>query len=74
MSQASQQNLAHLERIDAHISRSEQAVTKQQARVDGLESAGNDSSLSRSVLKNFKTCLELQYSHRASARRELRLA
>jgi hypothetical protein len=72
MSQATQQDLADLACIDAHIFQSEQAVTRQEARVDGLERAGSDSSLSTSVLKNFKTALELQYAYRARALRELR--
>jgi hypothetical protein len=72
MSQATQQDLAYLTRIDAHILQSELAVTRQQVRVNGLERAGSDSSLSTSVLKNFKTALELQYAYRARALRQLR--
>jgi hypothetical protein len=72
MSQISRaQDLAELSRIDADILQSELAVTRQQARVDGLERAGNDSSLSRSVLKNFKSSLALQYAYRARALRQL---
>jgi hypothetical protein len=70
MSQISNQEQAELSRIDAHILQSELIVTRQQARVDRLERAGNDSSLSRSVLKNFRTSLDLQYTHRAHALRQ----
>jgi hypothetical protein len=72
MSQLSQQDLAELSRIDADILQSELIVTGQQARVDGLERAGNDGSLSRSLLKNCRTLLELQYTYRARALRHLR--
>jgi hypothetical protein len=68
---ASTRELAELSRIDAHILQSELVVTRQQARVDDLERAGNDSSLSRSVLKNFKSSLALQYAYRARALRQL---
>jgi hypothetical protein len=59
-------------RIDARIFQSELIVTRQRARVDNLERAGHDSSLSRSVLRNFQTCLQLQYAHRNRALRQLR--
>jgi len=73
MSQTSRtQDLAELSRIEAHILQSELAVTRQQVRIDSLERAGNDSSLSRSVLKNFRTALGLQYAYRARAQRQLR--
>jgi hypothetical protein len=72
MSQMSQQDLSNLSRIDAHIFQSELIVTKQQARVQSLERTGNDSSLSRSVLRNFQISLELQYAYRNRALRQLR--
>lgn len=72
MSQIIQHDLAELLRIDAHILQFELNVTRQQARVDSLERAGNDSLLSKSVLKNFTISLELQYLHRARALRQLR--
>jgi len=49
-----QQDLADLSRIDAHILQSELIVTRQQKLVDNLERAGNDSSLSRSVLRELR--------------------
>lgn len=70
MSQMSRQELAELSRIEACILQSELIITKQQARVDSLEAAGNDSLLSQSILKNFKTSLDLQYAHRARALRQ----
>jgi hypothetical protein len=66
---ARMQDLAELSRIDADILQSELAITRQQARVDDLKRAGNDGSLSRSLLKNFKFSLELQYAYRASVLR-----
>ena len=72
MSQMTQQEAAELSRIDARILQSELNVTRQQARVDTLERAGNNSPLSRSVLKNFRASLALQYSYRARALRQLR--
>ena len=70
MFQATQQDLADLARIDAHILQSELNVTRQQALVDRLDRVGDDSLLSRSILKNFKTSLDLQYEHRAHALRQ----
>jgi hypothetical protein len=72
MSHIAHQELADLSRIEAHILQSELIVTRQQARVDNLERAGNDSSLSRSVLRNFQACLQLQYAYRNRALRQLR--
>jgi hypothetical protein len=72
MSHIDQQALADLSRIDAHILQSELIVTRQQARVDNLDRTGNDSSLSRSVLRNFQNCLQLQYAYRNRALRQLR--
>jgi hypothetical protein len=71
MTQLSQQDLAELSRIDAHILQLELIVTRQQARIENLERAGDDGSLSRSLLKNFKASLELQYAYRARALRWL---
>jgi hypothetical protein len=70
MFQATQHDLYELSRIDAHILQSELIITNQQARVDSLERAGNNSALSRSLLKNFKASLELQYAYRARALRQ----
>jgi hypothetical protein len=72
MSRISHQAQAELARVDAHIFQSELIVTRQQARVDSLERAGNDGSLSRLLLKNFKTVLEIQYAYRNRALRQLR--
>jgi hypothetical protein len=72
MSQIPEQDLADLARIDAHILQSELIVTRQQARVNSLERVGNDRSLSSSLLKNFRTSLELQYAYRARALRQLK--
>ena len=72
MSQLAQPYLDDLSRIEAHILLSELNVTRQQARLDNLERTGNDGSLSRSLLKNFKNSLELLYAHRAHALRQLK--
>jgi hypothetical protein len=63
-----QHDLAELCRIDADILQSELIVTRQRARVESLERAGNNSALSRSLLKNFKASLELQYAYRSALR------
>jgi hypothetical protein len=72
MSRVSHQDRTELARVEAHILQSELIVTRQQARVDSLERAGNDGSLSRLLLKNFKTALEIQYAYRNRALRQLR--
>jgi len=72
MSETSLQDRPELLRIDAHILQSELMVTRQQARVDRLERTGNESSLSRSLLQNFKIALQLQYAHRDHVLRQLR--
>jgi adenylosuccinate lyase len=72
MSHITHQDLTDLSRIDARIFQSELIVTAQQARVDSLERTGNDSSLSRSVLRSFQTCLHLQYAHRKRVLHQLR--
>jgi hypothetical protein len=59
MSQMTLHDLSELSRIDAHILQPELIAASQKARVDNLERAGNDSALSRSLLKNFKASLEL---------------
>jgi hypothetical protein len=63
-----QHDLTELCRIDADILQSELIVTRQRARVESLERAGNNSALSRSLLKNFKASLELQYAYRSALR------
>jgi hypothetical protein len=65
---SAQHDLTELCRIDADILQSELIVTRQRARVESLERAGNNSALSRSLLKNFKASLELQYAYRSALR------
>jgi hypothetical protein len=67
-----QQDLAELSGIDGRILQSELIVTRQRARVENLERAGKDSSLSKSVLRNFINVLAFQYAHRGRVLRQLR--
>lgn len=57
--------------LDQCIFQSELMVTRQRMRVGRIERAGNDSSLSRSLLQNFETALRLQYANRDRVRRQL---
>jgi hypothetical protein len=58
--------------LDDDIFHAELAVTRQRVRIAGIERAGNDATLSRSVLRNFETALHLKYGNRDRARREFR--
>jgi hypothetical protein len=58
--------------LDDDIFHAELAVTRQRMRIVSIERAGNDASLSRSVLRNFETALHLKYGNRDRARDEFR--
>jgi hypothetical protein len=66
----SQAAVDYLSLLDDDILLSELALTRQRIRIASIERAGNDASLSRSVLRNFETALHLKYGNRDRARLE----
>lgn len=66
------QAIDYLSSLDQDILQSELVITRQRMRISGIERAGNDASLSRSVLRNFETALHLKYGNRDRARHEFR--
>jgi hypothetical protein len=66
------QAIDYLSSLDQDILQCELVITKQRMRIASIERAGNDASLSRSVLRNFETSLHLKYGNRDRARHEFR--